>query len=189
MTGIEPVTLSLPRIRSADWATSALLTFGCGKRTWTSDLRVMSPTSYRLLHPAINYEINGGQGWIRTIVIRRWQIYSLFPLTTRAPTQSGAGEKNWTPNLLITSQLLYQLSYTSILSYISTASLSQAFGCGKRTWTSDLRVMSPTSYRLLHPAICTSFSSQLRTSGWQEIMLPYPERFVKSFFVKVFVKE
>ena len=29
---------------------------------------------------------NGGQGWIRTIVIRRWQIYSLFPLTTRAPT-------------------------------------------------------------------------------------------------------
>ena len=27
MTGIEPVTLSLPRIRSADWATSALNTW------------------------------------------------------------------------------------------------------------------------------------------------------------------
>ncbi len=26
--------------------------FGCGGRTWTYDLRVMSPTSYQLLHPA-----------------------------------------------------------------------------------------------------------------------------------------
>ncbi len=31
---------------------------------------------------------------------------------------SGAGEKNRTPNLLITSQLLYQLSYASILYYL-----------------------------------------------------------------------
>ena len=28
----------------------------------------------------------GGQGWIRTTVISRWQIYSLLPLATRAPT-------------------------------------------------------------------------------------------------------
>ena len=27
--------------------------FGCGGWTWTNDLRVMSPTSYQLLHPAI----------------------------------------------------------------------------------------------------------------------------------------
>ena len=27
--------------------------FGCGSWTWTNDLRVMSPTSYQLLHPAI----------------------------------------------------------------------------------------------------------------------------------------
>ncbi len=27
--------------------------FGCGDRTWTCDLRVMSPTSYQLLYPAI----------------------------------------------------------------------------------------------------------------------------------------
>ena len=27
---------------------------GCGGRTWTNDLRVMSPTSYQLLHPASN---------------------------------------------------------------------------------------------------------------------------------------
>ena len=28
---------------------------GCGDRTWTCDLRVMSPTSYQLLHPAMLY--------------------------------------------------------------------------------------------------------------------------------------
>ena len=27
--------------------------YGCGRRTWTSDLRVMSPTSYQLLYSAI----------------------------------------------------------------------------------------------------------------------------------------
>ena len=27
--------------------------FGCGERTRTSDLRVMSPTSYQLLYPAM----------------------------------------------------------------------------------------------------------------------------------------
>lgn len=29
---------------------------------------------------------SGGQGWIRTTVVSRRQIYSLFPLATRAPT-------------------------------------------------------------------------------------------------------
>ena len=29
---------------------------------------------------------NGGQGWIRTTVVSRRQIYSLLPLATRAPT-------------------------------------------------------------------------------------------------------
>ena len=49
----------------------SMITIGCGKRTRTSDLRVMSPTSYLLLHPAIIkavYKKYGGQGWIRTIV-------------------------------------------------------------------------------------------------------------------------
>lgn len=54
------------------------------------------------------------------------QIYSLIPLATREPLQSrfdvlepaaktknGAGGRNRTPDLLITSQLLYQLSYAS----------------------------------------------------------------------------
>ena len=53
------------------------------------------------------------------------QIYSLIPLATREPLPdklakrqarknlSGAGGRNRTPDLLITSQLLYQLSYAS----------------------------------------------------------------------------
>ena len=61
---------------------------GCGGWTWTNDLRVMSPTSYQLLHPAIK----------GTPIIKSWwrgkdsnlrsqkrQIYSLLPLTTREP--------------------------------------------------------------------------------------------------------
>ena len=84
VTGIEPVTLSLPRIRSADWATPAQWTFtslwnyGCGDRTWTCDLRVMSPTSYQLLHPAID----GGGRRIRTFEVEdgRFTVCSLWPL-------------------------------------------------------------------------------------------------------------
>ena len=40
------------------------------------------------------------------------QIYSLPRLTTSLSLQSGAGNRTWTHNLLITSQLLYQLSYS-----------------------------------------------------------------------------
>ena len=50
------------------------------------------------------------------------QIYSLSPLATREiphmnlsmPLSLGAGRRTRTPDLLITNQLLYQLSYTSI---------------------------------------------------------------------------
>ena len=48
---------------SANSATSAYIKLrvklyvGCGGRTWTSDLRVMSPTSYQLLHSAISYPL------------------------------------------------------------------------------------------------------------------------------------
>ena len=34
----------------------------------------------------IKESLNGGQGWIRTTVVSRRQIYSLLPLATRAPT-------------------------------------------------------------------------------------------------------
>ena len=42
------------------------------------------------------------------------QIYSLSPLATREISHAlRAGGRIWTPDLLITNQLLYQLSYTS----------------------------------------------------------------------------
>jgi hypothetical protein len=57
---------------------------------------------------------SGGGGWIRTTVGFRQQIYSLPPLTTRAPLQSaGAGGGTRTHNLLITNQLLCPLSHAS----------------------------------------------------------------------------
>ena len=50
------------------------------------------------------------------------QIYSLPPLATRERFQrykkeNGAGGRTRTPDLLITNQLLYQLSYTSAFDY------------------------------------------------------------------------
>ena len=39
---------------------------GCGGRIRTNDLRVMSPTSYQLLYPAIICSISGSESGIRT---------------------------------------------------------------------------------------------------------------------------
>ena len=63
--------------------------------------------------------IYGGQGWIRTTVDSRRQIYSLLPLATRAPThfwcpshsflsKKIAGNRNRTYNLRFTKPLLYR---------------------------------------------------------------------------------
>ena len=57
----------------------------------------------------------GGGRWIRTIEAEKQQIYSLPPLAAREPPHIGAGGRIRTPDLLITNQLLYQLSYTSII--------------------------------------------------------------------------
>ena len=55
---------------------------GCGGRTWTTDLRVMSPTSYQLLHPAM---LSWWMGLDSNQRSETRQIYSLLPLTTREP--------------------------------------------------------------------------------------------------------
>ena len=54
----------------------------------------------------------GGEGWIRTIEANsnRFTVCSLWPLGNLS---IGAGDRNRTNNLLITNQLLCQLSYTS----------------------------------------------------------------------------
>ena len=102
--GIEPPTQGFSVLCSTDWATKPFLKwrsrresnprspawqagmltatpldlFGCGDRTWTCDLRVMSPTSYQLLHPAMN----GGGRRIRTFEVEdgRFTVCSLWPL-------------------------------------------------------------------------------------------------------------
>ena len=57
----------------------------------------------------------GGEGWIRTTEVtdNRFTVCSLWPLGNLS---IGAGDRNRTNNLLITNQLLYQLSYTSVFS-------------------------------------------------------------------------
>ncbi len=62
----------------------------------------------------------GGRGWIRTIEVtdNRFTVCPLWPLGnspifTFCCLTSGAGGRIRTPDLLITNQLLYQLSYTS----------------------------------------------------------------------------
>ena len=64
---------------------------------------------------------DGGSGWIRTTVdiVNRFTVCPLWPLgnTPIFPcvlsTVNGAGGRIRTPDLLITNQLLYRLSYTS----------------------------------------------------------------------------
>ena len=51
------------------------------------------------------------------------QIYSLPPLATREHSHIGAGGRIRTPDLLITNQLLYRLSYTSVFSAIAERSI------------------------------------------------------------------
>jgi hypothetical protein len=64
-------------------------------------------------------EFYDGQRRIRTPEARAQQIYSLSPLATWVSAhfilKNGADERLRTPDLLITSQLLYHLSYIGIL--------------------------------------------------------------------------
>gem|GEM_PF-5244773 len=64
----------------------------------------------------------GGSGWIRTTEVtdNRFTVCPLWPLgytpVLSLKNSVGAGGRTRTPDLLITNQLLYQLSYTSKLS-------------------------------------------------------------------------
>ena len=79
----------------------------------------MSPTSCQLLHPA-SFQIKKKNWWRGVDSNHRrqcQQIYSLLPLATREPLHMllavGADDGTRTRNLLITNQLLCQLSYAS----------------------------------------------------------------------------
>ena len=77
---------------------------------------------------------SGGGRWIRTTEVRdnRFTVCPLWPLGNSPvfycifqskKALNGAGEGNRTPNLLITNQLLCQLSYTSISAVLYHAAL------------------------------------------------------------------
>ncbi|SBW09575.1 hypothetical protein KL86CLO1_12688 [uncultured Eubacteriales bacterium] len=56
----------------------------------------------------------GGGGWIRTTEAHATDLQSApFGHSGTPPYEIGAGGRIRTPDLLITNQLLYQLSYTS----------------------------------------------------------------------------
>ena len=69
--------------------------------------------------PLRNRSCSGGGGWIRTIEgeASRFTVCPLWPLGYSSvfswAEEGGAGGRIRTPDLLITNQLLYQLSYTS----------------------------------------------------------------------------
>ena len=66
-------------------------------------------------HPQFTLYIVGGGWWIRTTEsnANRFTVCPLWPLGKSSVF--GAGNRTRTYNLLITSQLLYQLSHTSLL--------------------------------------------------------------------------
>jgi hypothetical protein len=105
---------------------------GAGNGIRTRDIQLGRLTLYHLSYSRLGSLFHGG-GWIRTNEGESRQIYSLLPLATWVPLRTlsfvlsaflgfgspvplsippvaGAGIR--TPDLLITNQLLYQLSYT-----------------------------------------------------------------------------
>ena len=77
------------------------------------------PVNKKIRIPFQDIRIFGGRGWIRTIEAdsNRFTVCPLWPLGNPpkyfALKKSGAGDGTRTRDLLITNQLLYQLSYTS----------------------------------------------------------------------------
>ena len=78
----------------------------------------------------------GGGGWIRTIEGKasRFTVCPLWPLGYSSvfswAEEGGAGGRIRTPDLLITNQLLYRLSYTSTEAFRATAELIITAGIG-----------------------------------------------------------
>ena len=107
----------------------------CGGRIWTYDLRVMSPTSFQTAPPRVIiyflllYSIFSrisivfnGRRWIRTTEAScsRFTVCPLWPLGNppifilNCSLFSEADDRTRTDNLLITNQLLCQLSHIGI---------------------------------------------------------------------------
>ena len=128
-TGIEPVTRGFSVLCSTNWAIWAFKTYvlSSGDRIWTCDLRVMSPTSFQTAPPR-DIKLSGW-GRIRTFesVANRFTVCPLWPLGNPSKIIK-ADDRTRTDNLLITSQLLCQLSHIGILS-MQQLYYSTTFSC------------------------------------------------------------
>ena len=84
--------------------------------------RLRPPFKKKNRHAIRRNDFRGGGRWIRTTEVtdNRFTVCPLWPLgnspifTCALKRKLGAGRRTRTPDLLITNQLLYQLSYTSI---------------------------------------------------------------------------
>ncbi len=94
----KPWYINIPKFKS-----------GCGGRIWTSDLRVMSPTSYQLLYPATIGA--GDRGRTGTIFVGSQDFkscVSAYSTTPASPTK-GNGSKGGTRthSLSVNSRVLH----------------------------------------------------------------------------------
>ena len=100
------------------------LGINCGGWIWTNDLRVMSPTSFQTAPPRDNILLSNlhcnGWRWIRTTeaICSRFTVCPLWPLGNPSifslKAKIKADDRTRTDNLLITNQLLCQLSHIGI---------------------------------------------------------------------------
>ena len=105
-----------------------------------------------------------GRGWIRTTEVsdNRFTVCPIWPLWNspiykacwwkQACFFQRAGGRTWTPDLLITNQLLYQLSYTSVswrlLYIIISDSICQQF------FSKFLKKFLRQGMKMTFPAVC-----------------------------------
>ena len=116
----DKLRLHLPRKEKYRPSKRTIGIFGGGR--WISPdgdkLRLHLPRKEKYRPSKRTIGIFGGGRWIRTIegIASRFTVCPLWPLGNSPIcnlSEGGAGRRTRTPDLLITNQLLYQLSYTS----------------------------------------------------------------------------
>ena len=118
--GFEPRTHALEGRCSIQlsYAPTFFTQSGADEGSRTPTPKALDPKSSASANSATSaYFFVGGGWWIRTTesTANRFTVCPLWPLGKSSVYINGAGNRTRTYNLLITSQLLYQLSHTSIL--------------------------------------------------------------------------
>ena len=123
----ELQTLWLKVKCSTDWANGAKL-IGCLGKIRTYECHSQSVVPYRLATRQYVTQ-SGGRRWIWTIEPEGTDLQSAAFGHFAILPNSGAESRTWTHNLLITSQLLYQLSYSGLKWWAMRDSNSRPSAC------------------------------------------------------------